>query len=275
MNPPSPILWSPTSPRSKSLKIPRAISVEKLKVAIVENTNLIRVALELPNPDEAVTIVKAVVQSYLAQNTDYSRSANRDLTDSLKQQLVKIGEEIKRKRENLKELYKKGNVTVLKPQDRLNTTNDADVTQPTFKTVSENHVEKMMAEMAQTDLQLIEAQSMLEVKRDAYKAMLEASQQATQQGNEQQLARDRARNSKKTPKCSPSSKRSTIRASISTISSKTCGSPTTRPGLRPRSNSISCKKSIKISGRKNTRKFVNRLTGSVRDTAVARRVSKS
>ena len=59
---------------------------------IVENTNLIRIRLELPNPEEAVTIVQAVVQSYLTQNTDYSRSANRDLTESLKQQLLKIAD---------------------------------------------------------------------------------------------------------------------------------------------------------------------------------------
>ena len=111
-----------------------------MKVEIVENTNLIRVALELPNPEEAVTIVKAVVQSYLAQNTDYSRSANRDLTESLKQQLKKLGTEIDAKRKELKDLYKKGKVAVLKPEDRLNAKNDGDANQPTFKTVSEDHV---------------------------------------------------------------------------------------------------------------------------------------
>ena len=99
---------------------PKSDLLEKLKVVIVDNTNLIRVALELPNPEEAVTIVQAVVQSYLAQNTDYSRSANRDLTESLKQQLLKIDTDIELKRSKLKDLYKNGNITVLKPEDRLN-----------------------------------------------------------------------------------------------------------------------------------------------------------
>ena len=147
--------------------------------------------MELPNADEAVTIVKAVVQSYLTQNIEYSRGANRDLTESLKQQLTKISEDITETRKKLKRLYKKGKVAVLKPEERLNTTKDADVNQPTFKSYSENHVERMMDEMVQTDLQLIAEQSMLEVKRDAYKARLEASQQAMQEGKEQQHARVR------------------------------------------------------------------------------------
>ena len=53
---------------------PKTDLLEKLKVDIVPGTNLIRIALELPNAEEAETIVRAVVQSYLTQNTDYSRS---------------------------------------------------------------------------------------------------------------------------------------------------------------------------------------------------------
>jgi polysaccharide biosynthesis transport protein len=175
-------------PSIKQSLDPLSDLLQKLRVTIVGSTNLIRVSLELPNADEAVAIVQAVVQSYQSQNNDYSRGANKDLTESLKQQLEKIGTDIRAKRAKLKELYQKGNVKVTKPEDRLNTKTDADVAQPTFKTVSENRVEKMMDEMAQTDLQLIEAQSMLEVKQ-AYKAMREADQQSTQQDSEQQLAR--------------------------------------------------------------------------------------
>ena len=55
-----------------------------LIVEIIEETNLIRVGLELPDAEEAVAIVQAVVQSYLNQNNDYSRSANRDLDRKFK-----------------------------------------------------------------------------------------------------------------------------------------------------------------------------------------------
>jgi len=168
---------------------PKSDLLEKLKVVIVESTNLIRVSLELPNPEEAVTIVQAVVTSYLAQNTDYSRSANRDLTESLKQQVLKIGTEIDLKRSMLKDLYKKGNVNISKPEDRLNANNgDGNGVQPTFKIVSEDHVQKMMAEMDGTELELIEAMSMLEVKRDAYKARLQEIQEPAQLADGQQRA---------------------------------------------------------------------------------------
>jgi uncharacterized protein involved in exopolysaccharide biosynthesis len=70
---------------------PKSEFLQKLKVEIVENTNLIRISLELPSRDDAVIIVQSVVQCYLAQNADYRRSANRELTEILKQQLVKIG----------------------------------------------------------------------------------------------------------------------------------------------------------------------------------------
>ena len=57
---------------------PKSDLRKKLVVEILEDTNLIRVGLELTDAEEAVAIVQAVVQSYLAQNKDYSRNANRD-----------------------------------------------------------------------------------------------------------------------------------------------------------------------------------------------------
>ena len=160
---------------------PKSDLVEKLKVVIVDDTNLIRVALELPNREEAVTIVQAVVQSYLAQNTDFNRSANRDLTESLKQQLSKIGKDIKDKKSELKDLYKRGNITVLQAEDRLNGgNNDGNAAQPTFKLLSEDHVQKMMTEIESTEFELIEAMSMLDVKRAAYQAGQQENQQLDQ-----------------------------------------------------------------------------------------------
>ena len=60
-------------------------------VEIVKDANLIRVALELPNPDEAVTIVQCRGCSLTSsKTTDYSRTANRELTESLEQQIAKL-----------------------------------------------------------------------------------------------------------------------------------------------------------------------------------------
>ena len=178
-------------PLIKESKDPKTTLLEKLRVTIIEDTNLIKVALELPDPEEAVTIVQSVVQSYLAQNTEYSRSANRDLTESLKNQLLKLGEEIKSKRESLRELYRKGNI-VVKPEERLNSSNaDASAVQPVFKTMSEAHVQKMMDEIDHNELELIEATAMLDVRREAYKAKHEENRQSSQANDGELQARIR------------------------------------------------------------------------------------
>jgi succinoglycan biosynthesis transport protein ExoP len=167
---------------------PKTDLLDKLKVLIVPDTNLIRIALELPNPEEAATIVQAVVQSYLSQNTDYSRSANRELTASLKQQLLQIGSEIDAKRSMLKDLYKKGNVSPVKPELLANN-DDTNGLQPSFKIASEDHVHKTIAQLDEIDLELIEAMSTLEVKRDAYKAIQQRTEEPVEQTNGQKLAR--------------------------------------------------------------------------------------
>jgi polysaccharide biosynthesis transport protein len=167
---------------------PKTDLLEKLKVLIVPDTNLIRIALELPNPEEAVTIVQAVVQSYLTQNTDYSRGANRDLTESLRQQLLKIGNEIELKRTALKELYKKGTVSPVKPE-LMASNDDSNGPQPSFKVASEDHLHKLIAQLDETDLALIESLSTLEVKREAHKSIQQRTEQPAEQTDKQKLAR--------------------------------------------------------------------------------------
>ncbi len=177
-------------PMIKKSEDPKNDLRRKLKVGIIENTNVIRVALELPNRDEAVTIVAAVIQHYIEQYTDTNRQANRSLTLSMEKELKKLTEEIELKRRALKDLYEKGNVSLLKPEARLNVSNnDGNEVQPTFKSVPENHVQRMMAEMVATDLALIEAQAMLDVRSDEYRARLEDSQQPRQQVDSQLRAR--------------------------------------------------------------------------------------
>ena len=54
-------------PMIKKSEDPKNDLRQKLKVAILEGTNVIRVALELPNRDDAITIVAAVIQAYQTQ----------------------------------------------------------------------------------------------------------------------------------------------------------------------------------------------------------------
>ena len=73
-----------------------------MRVSTVNETNLIRVALELPNKDEAVAIVRAVVDSYVVRVVNDSRKINRTQTDSYDEQLKKIGKDIDTRKGELK-----------------------------------------------------------------------------------------------------------------------------------------------------------------------------
>ena len=81
-----------------------------MTVEIVKDAFLIRVALGLSDGNQAAQIVNAVVQSYLAYNGEYKRSANRQLRASLDEQEKKLKDEVKEKEAQLKALYAKGTV---------------------------------------------------------------------------------------------------------------------------------------------------------------------
>jgi capsular exopolysaccharide synthesis family protein len=158
-------------------------------VGIEGDTNLIRVSLELANPDEAKTIVAAVVEHYMTHNTEYSRGANKDLMGNLTKQLEKLAKEINDKRDQLKKLVKKGKV-VVNLTEMLNTAttkDESDPPRPTFKSLSEDLLHKTMADMVQTDLELIEARATLEARLDAKKTSQEENEQRLQQVDEEQF----------------------------------------------------------------------------------------
>ena len=58
---------------------PKSDLRKDMVVEIVKNAYLIRVALELADPNQAATIVNAVVHSYLAYNSEFKRSENGKL----------------------------------------------------------------------------------------------------------------------------------------------------------------------------------------------------
>jgi polysaccharide biosynthesis transport protein len=187
-------------PTIKKWEDPRNDLRKRLMVGIEGDTNLIRVSLELADPNEAKTIVAAVVEHYMAHNTDYSRGANKELMNNLSKQLEKLASEINTKRAQLQQLVTKGKV-MFNPTDMLNTAkkDETDPTRPTFKSLSDDLLHKTMADMVQTDLELIEAQAMLDVKLDANKASREESEQQLQQVDEQQLVARIVEEFKKAP----------------------------------------------------------------------------
>ena len=109
--------------------------------------------------------MQAIVQSYIAQNKDYSRNANRDQTELLKQQLMKLASDIDVKKAALKALIRSGKIAVLQPGEFLNTKNDADASQPALRKVTESVLQQIMGEMVRSDLEYHDATSHLEATR--------------------------------------------------------------------------------------------------------------
>jgi uncharacterized protein involved in exopolysaccharide biosynthesis len=144
-----------------------AVDLRKKMVAeIVGDANVIRVALELANGADAATIVNAVVRSYLKYNAEYERGANSRLKANLDKQLQIFEQEIKLKTSELGALYKKGTFELGKPPLTVSASkNNSDMTQPTFSTVTEEHVQRLVDQMVKTDLELIEAQATLAARQ--------------------------------------------------------------------------------------------------------------
>jgi capsular polysaccharide biosynthesis protein len=74
-------------PTIKQSEDPRKVLRERLKVQIVGGTPLIRISLELANHNEAIAIVDAVAQSYVAQYEDRNQPQFNKITED---QLLKL-----------------------------------------------------------------------------------------------------------------------------------------------------------------------------------------
>ncbi len=152
-------------PMIKKSEDPKNDIRQELKVAIIEGTHVIRVALELPNRDDAITIVAALTQAYQSQATTLTRSANRNLTLSMTQELEKLKEQIDLKRSKLKDLYQEGKVAAFEPRALLSAETEADPTQPILSRVAEDQYAKLIDRLAQCDFDCLEAQSHLEAAK--------------------------------------------------------------------------------------------------------------
>ena len=168
-------------------KDPKVDLRKKITVENIDGTYLIRVALELADGEHAATIVNTVVDAYLRQNNEFNRSNNMNLQKSLQAQLDKLEREIKEKKEELDKLVQDGKVVLGKPPLNPNALkNDNDQTlQPTFSSLTEEQLQRTISEMLRTDLDLIEAQSLLEVLEKQ-----QAENQANQEDNAQRSQQD-------------------------------------------------------------------------------------
>ncbi len=134
-----------------------------MTVEIVKDAFLIRVALGLSDGDQAAKIVNAVVQSYLAYNGEYKRSANRQLRANLVAQRDTFNNEIKEKQAELETVSQQGTVDAPIATLRLDPSgNENDSLEPVFSSVAEEQSQQVAAEIINIDLNLIKAQAILE-----------------------------------------------------------------------------------------------------------------
>ncbi len=94
----------------------------------------------------------------------------------MNEQLEKIAKEIDKKKKDLQDLVLKGKFK-LNPAELFNKKNESDSAQATFKSLPEDHLQKMIADTYQTEMELHDAQSLLDAKLAANQASLEASEQ--------------------------------------------------------------------------------------------------
>jgi uncharacterized protein involved in exopolysaccharide biosynthesis len=136
---------------------------EDLSVQIMQDAYLIRVALELPDADQAATIVNSVVNHYLEYNTDYNRARNSTLSKDLKDQLEKLKTEINTKRRDLDDSYVKGTVDPSKVAlNREIYEKESDPRHPAVRTVTLEQLKRLVDSLIQSDLEYVDAVAKLE-----------------------------------------------------------------------------------------------------------------
>ena len=167
---------------------PRAVLREKMSVGIVQDAYLIRVALALPDPNQAAAIVNAVVGSYLAYNGEHSRSANSKLRQSLVAQLEKYKTAINDKRAELKALQHKNAVDVHGANAPNESGKAIDPTRPSLAAVTPEQAKRIMDELIDSDMELIKAQSLLDVTQGDGKGVDDPAVRKTLNALQQNLA---------------------------------------------------------------------------------------
>ena len=155
---------------------------EEMVVEVVADAFLIRVALELPDGNQAAAIVNAVVRSYMDFNTVYERGTHKNQKADMSARLASVTSEIKNRTVDLKTLTQKGTVDAPRASElsRPSTATDDGGTTPTFSRLADQHVQAMISDMVKTDIELLEAQASLDIQEKRAAALAEAHSQPKQ-----------------------------------------------------------------------------------------------
>jgi polysaccharide biosynthesis transport protein len=138
---------------------------KKLEVKIIPNTYLIRVALDSKDPNEAAQVVNAVVSAFQEQNREFNRGSNERLKKNLASYIDELDTKIQKKKQELVKLAEKGNVEFSKPTLNTKAQDSDQGPQPAFDSLSLDQYKKTTDQLLQTEIALIEAESLLQTKQ--------------------------------------------------------------------------------------------------------------
>jgi succinoglycan biosynthesis transport protein ExoP len=154
---------------------PKADLRRKMSVVIVDNAYLIRVGLELPDPQQAATIVNTVVEAYMVQNTIFNRSVNKNLQETLKAQLVTLKDKLEETTKEMQKMVTEGRFKIDRPKLSPSMAgDDRDQVQPAFSEITESQYDNTLAQVTRVENELVEAQALLKtLEENAEKRAIE------------------------------------------------------------------------------------------------------
>jgi capsular exopolysaccharide synthesis family protein len=166
---------------------PKADLRKEMTVEIVQDADLIRISLESTDPREAAVIVRAVVDSYMAQNLIITQSTNKKLQVSLEKQHEGLSKRIDDAKKRLGDLIRSGHVDLVEqaPPRFSSSQPTDDPAQPTVSNLTQTHYSGIVNEVIRTDIELIGAEALLQAKREAEKSAQAEHEQQSQQVDEE------------------------------------------------------------------------------------------
>ncbi len=138
---------------------------KKLDVKILPNTHWIQVALESEDPGEAAKIVNAVVMEFTDLTSDVSTVAATRLIRDLKIYKAELEGQIKKTKDEIITLARKGNIEYSKPNLNAKDSENDQLLQPSFDRLSLDQYKSAKERLFQTDMQLMELEAQFETRR--------------------------------------------------------------------------------------------------------------
>jgi len=178
-------------PRIRRSEDPKTALRKDMSVEIVQAADLIRISLESSDPTEAAQVVRAVVDSYMAQLRERAHSANTQLRKNLEAQRDGLTKQIDTMRNSLEHVVAQGNVDLgaQAPPKFSGSRASDDPAQPVVSELAEGNYEAIIAQFFQTQMKLTAAEALLKAKREAMRSAREEDEQQVQEIDEPLRAR--------------------------------------------------------------------------------------